>query len=89
MLHLPGHTPGSIALLEERTGTLYSGDIVYDGPLIDDAYHSNREDYVATMDSLRALPVSVIHGGHFPSFGVLTRRCSASAGARPGSTAGG
>ena len=31
VLHLPGHTPGSIALLEERTGTLYSGDVVYDG----------------------------------------------------------
>jgi glyoxylase-like metal-dependent hydrolase (beta-lactamase superfamily II) len=31
VLHLPGHTPGSIALLEERTGTLYSGDVVYEG----------------------------------------------------------
>ncbi|MEU1587845.1 MBL fold metallo-hydrolase [Micromonospora sp. NPDC005710] len=26
VLHLPGHTPGSIALFEEHTGTLYSGD---------------------------------------------------------------
>ena len=33
VLHLPGHTTGSIALLEERTGTLYSGDVVYDGSL--------------------------------------------------------
>src|SRR5690349_16328213 len=34
VLHLPGHIPGSIALLEERTGTLYSGDVIYHGGLI-------------------------------------------------------
>jgi glyoxylase-like metal-dependent hydrolase (beta-lactamase superfamily II) len=69
VIHTPGHSPGGIGLFEKASGIFLSGDIVYDGPLIDDAYHSNREDYVATMDSLRALPVSVIHGGHFPSFG--------------------
>ena len=46
-----------------------SGDIVYDGPLIDDAYHSLVGDYVATLERMRGLDVSVIHGGHFPSFG--------------------
>ena len=46
-----------------------SGDIIYDGPLIDDAYHSNPEDYVRSLERLRALKVSVVHGGHFPSFG--------------------
>ena len=69
VIHTPGHSPGGIGLFEKASGIFLSGDIVYDGPLIDDAYHSNREDYVATMDSLRDLPVSVIHGGHFPSFG--------------------
>ena len=69
VIHTPGHSPGGIGLFEKTSGILLSGDIVYDGPLIDDAYHSNRDDYVATMGNLRDLPVSVIHGGHFPSFG--------------------
>jgi glyoxylase-like metal-dependent hydrolase (beta-lactamase superfamily II) len=69
VLHVPGHSPGSIALWEAASGVLLSGDAVYDGPLIDDAYHSNRDDYVATMRRLAQLPVRVVHGGHYPSFG--------------------
>jgi glyoxylase-like metal-dependent hydrolase (beta-lactamase superfamily II) len=69
VLHVPGHSPGSIALWEPATGMLLSGDAVYDGPLIDDAYHSNPSDYVETMERLRSLPVGVVHGGHYPSFG--------------------
>ncbi|MGE0210594.1 MAG: MBL fold metallo-hydrolase [Parvibaculaceae bacterium] len=69
VVHTPGHSPGGIGLLEERTGIFLSGDILYDGPLIDDAYHSDRETYAQTMERLRELPVSVVHGGHFPSFG--------------------
>ena len=69
VLHVPGHSPGSIALWERDTGVLFSGDAVYDGPLVDDAYHSNPEHYVASMRRLRALPVSVVHAGHFGSFG--------------------
>ncbi|WP_119462415.1 MBL fold metallo-hydrolase [Rhodospirillaceae bacterium SYSU D60014] len=69
VLSLPGHSPGSIALWESATGTLFSGDTVYDGPLIDDCYHSNVDDYVESMERLRDLPVRIVHGGHFPSFG--------------------
>jgi glyoxylase-like metal-dependent hydrolase (beta-lactamase superfamily II) len=69
VVHTPGHSPGGIGLHEPRTGIFLSGDIVYDGPLIDDAWHSNREDYVATMERLRGLMVGIVHGGHFPSFG--------------------
>lgn len=68
VLHVPGHSPGSIALWEAATGVLFSGDAIYDGPLVDDAYHSNREDYLETLGRLRDLPATVIHGGHFPSF---------------------
>jgi len=69
VLHVPGHSPGSIALWEAATGVLFSGDAVYDGPLVDDAYHSHVPAYLDTMMRLRALPVTVVHGGHFPSFG--------------------
>ncbi|MEQ1941327.1 MBL fold metallo-hydrolase [Mesorhizobium sp. VNQ89] len=69
VIHTPGHSPGGIALYEAKTGILLSGDIVYDGPLIDDAYHSDIGDYLATLEGMRDLNVSIVHGGHFPSFG--------------------
>jgi glyoxylase-like metal-dependent hydrolase (beta-lactamase superfamily II) len=69
VLHVPGHSPGSIALWEAKTGVLLSGDAVYDGPLVDDAYHSDLPVYLETMQRLAALPVTVVHGGHFGSFG--------------------
>jgi glyoxylase-like metal-dependent hydrolase (beta-lactamase superfamily II) len=69
VIHTPGHSPGGIALWEAATGTLLSGDIIYDGPLIDDAYHSLERDYVATLEHMRSLAIEIIHGGHFPSFG--------------------
>ncbi|MER8369719.1 MBL fold metallo-hydrolase [Mesorhizobium sp. M0306] len=74
VIHTPGHSPGGIALYENRTGILFSGDIVYDGPLIDDVYHSDIDDYVETLLRMRDLDVSVVHGGHFPSFGKVRYR---------------
>jgi glyoxylase-like metal-dependent hydrolase (beta-lactamase superfamily II) len=69
VLHLPGHSPGSIGLWEPRTGVLFSGDAIYDGPLLDELPGSDIGAYVATMRRLRDLPVTVVHGGHEPSFG--------------------
>ncbi len=69
VLHLPGHTPGSIGLWEAATGLLFSGDAIYDGPLLDGLPESDIDDYVGTMKRLRELPVSTVHGGHEPSFG--------------------
>lgn len=74
VVHTPGHSPGGIGLFEKRTGIFLSGDVIYDGPLIDDAYHSDRGDYQATFDRIRSLPVNVVHGGHFPSFGAIRYR---------------
>lgn len=69
VLHLPGHSPGSIGLWEAKTGTLFSGDAVYDGPLLDALPHSDRAAYARTMERLLSLPVNVVHAGHDPSFG--------------------
>ena len=69
VLHTPGHSPGSIALWEAATGVLFSGDTVYDGPLVTDAWHSSIDDYVRSMERLLSFSVRVVHGGHFPSFG--------------------
>lgn len=68
VIHTPGHSPGGIALWEAASGILFSGDIVYDGPLIEDTYHSNARDYIASMERLLTLPVRIVHGGHYPSY---------------------
>jgi glyoxylase-like metal-dependent hydrolase (beta-lactamase superfamily II) len=69
VLHLPGHSPGSIGLWDGSSGMLFSGDALYDGPLLDEIPGANLDDYVTTMERLRALPVEVVHAGHDPSFG--------------------
>lgn len=69
VLHLPGHSPGSIGLWEPKTRTLFSGDAVYNGPLYDAQPHADIPVYLQTLDRLRGLGAEVIHGGHFPSFG--------------------
>ena len=69
VIHTPGHSPGGIALWEAATAILFSGDIVYDGELIEDTYHSDAADYHRSMVRLYDLPVRVVHGGHFASYG--------------------
>lgn len=68
VFHLPGHSPGSIALYEAATETLFSGDVIYDGLLIDDIYHSDAEAYRESLARLGELPVRTVHAGHFRSF---------------------
>lgn len=78
VLHLPGHTRGSIGLWDPSQGELFSGDAVYAGePLIDTAPTSDVPSYLATIARLRGLPVEVVHGGHDASFGrdVLLEQC--------------
>lgn len=68
VLHVPGHSPGSIALWDATSGVLFSGDAIYDdGPLLDELAGSDIDAYVTTMGRLRELPVTVAHGGHGPS----------------------
>jgi glyoxylase-like metal-dependent hydrolase (beta-lactamase superfamily II) len=69
ILHLPGHSPGSIGLWEAASGVLFSGDAVYDGPLLDELPGSSIPVYVATMKRPHGMPVRVVHAGHDPSFG--------------------
>lgn len=69
VLHVPGHSVGSIALWEARTKTLFSGGAIYDGPLLFELPGSSIADYVRTLRRLLTLDVSVVHAGHDPSFG--------------------
>ena len=47
----------------------FSGDTVRDGSLVTDAWHSSVDDYVLSTERMLALPVRVVRGGHFRSFG--------------------
>lgn len=68
VMHLPGHSPDSIALFDETDGLFFSGDAIYDDTLIDDLPDSDRAAYRRTMERLLDLPIRIGHGGHGPSF---------------------
>ena len=69
VLHLPGHSPGGIALWDAADGMLIAGDAIYDGILIDSTDDADVAAYLRTMARLRDMPVRVIHGGHRGAFG--------------------
>lgn len=68
VLHLPGHSPGSIGLYDPAAGRLFSGDVVYDGELLDALERSVIDDYVTSMRGLLELPVEEVRPGHYHSF---------------------
>ena len=91
VLHLPGHSPGSIGLWERASGILFSGDAIYDGPLLDELPGSDIATYLKTMQRLERLAVRIVHAGHDPSFDGARLRALARAylerrgpGGRPG-----
>jgi glyoxylase-like metal-dependent hydrolase (beta-lactamase superfamily II) len=69
VLHLPGHSAGCIALYDHRSQALFSGDVIYDGELLDELHCSNIPDYIHTYERLQKLPVEVVYPGHYQSFG--------------------
>ncbi|HOW62472.1 MAG TPA: MBL fold metallo-hydrolase [Candidatus Contendobacter sp.] len=66
-LHIPGHSPGSVAYLVESEGqTVLFGQDVH-GPL-DLRLHSNRADYRASLERLLALEADILCEGHYGIF---------------------
>jgi glyoxylase-like metal-dependent hydrolase (beta-lactamase superfamily II) len=64
VVELPGHTPGSIGLVDHEERALVSGDAVYDGGLVDTLPESDVEAYVGTMEALSRLAVDLVYPGH-------------------------
>ena len=67
VLHLPGHSPGSIGVLT-GAGDLFCGDLLYHWrkvsvPIVDDA-----AAHAASMEKLRALDVVTVYPGHGKPF---------------------
>ncbi len=64
VLHLPGHSPGSIGLWDASDGTLVTGDALYDGVIVDTGPGASLSAYLPTMERLKRLPVRDVFGGH-------------------------
>lgn len=55
IIHLPGHTPGSIAVLDVQNRALISGDPVQAyGRIFMFGDHRNMQDYIASLEHLEA-----------------------------------
>jgi glyoxylase-like metal-dependent hydrolase (beta-lactamase superfamily II) len=66
VLHVPGHTAGSIALWDAAAGLLFTGDTA----ALDDPLHADDEAaFVASLERLSALPVELVCAGHSRPFG--------------------
>ena len=68
VLHLPGHSSGSIGLYNSRSQTFFSGDVVYDGELLDNLEDSVVADYIESMEKLLQLKTDEVRPGHYHSF---------------------
>ncbi|MEV6981901.1 MBL fold metallo-hydrolase [Sphaerisporangium sp. NPDC051017] len=68
-LHAPGHSPGSMILLDETARVLYAGDVIYEGGLLDEMHGADIPAYVATMRRLLDLEVAEVRAGHGDPFG--------------------
>jgi glyoxylase-like metal-dependent hydrolase (beta-lactamase superfamily II) len=66
VLHVPGHTPGSIALWDAAAGLLFTGDTA---ALDDPLSAEDEEAFVASLVRLRELPVELVCAGHARPFG--------------------
>ena len=69
IIHFPGHSPGSVAVWEAKTGIMFTGDTLYDGVLYDHLYHSIPEIFKESLQRLKEFPIATVHAGHGPSFG--------------------
>jgi len=65
VVHTPGHSPGSICLLDKRTGTLFSGDTVFANSVgRTDLPGSDPAKLAESIQKLRKLGVKRILPGH-------------------------
>jgi quinoprotein relay system zinc metallohydrolase 1 len=65
LLALSGHSPADLALVEERTGTLIAGDLVFHDRA-PSTPHANLPAWQSALDRLKALPHKSVIPGHGP-----------------------
>jgi glyoxylase-like metal-dependent hydrolase (beta-lactamase superfamily II) len=68
VMHLPGHSSGSVGLYNPTNYHFFSGDVVYDGELLDELEDSVVDDYIVSMEKLLQLETDEVRPGHHASF---------------------
>lgn len=68
VMHLPGHSSGSIGLYNPGKQQFFSGDVVYDGELLDELEDSVISEYISSMEKLLHLKTDEVRPGHYRSF---------------------
>ncbi len=68
VLHMPGRSPGGIALWEAATGSLFTSDMLYDGEHGLAWPPNDPQSYIASLHRIRDLPVSHVYPGHYGRF---------------------
>ncbi len=64
VLHTPGHSPGHMCFYEEKTGYLFTGDLVYKGMLYANFWSTDPEAYLYSLERIAKLPVNRVLPGH-------------------------
>ena len=65
IIHIPGRTPGSIALYEKGTGYLFGGESVFIDPDYRDFRPQNIAQYENSLTKLSELSINKVFGGHY------------------------
>lgn len=53
VIHTPGHSPGSLCLLDKKNRILFSGDTFFPGPLYAYPADVSVDDYIASIEKLK------------------------------------
>jgi glyoxylase-like metal-dependent hydrolase (beta-lactamase superfamily II) len=64
VLHVPGHSPGSLALLDEANGLLFCADTVHDGQIWDDIPGADRAALAMSHRRLMEVDFAAALPGH-------------------------
>ena len=70
VMHVPGRSPGGLAIWERTTGSLFTSDMLYDGDHGLAWPPEEPEAYAASLRRMRELPVRQVFPGHY---GRMTR----------------
>jgi len=54
VIHTPGHSPGSMCLLDKKNRILFTGDTFFPGPLYAYPADVNIEDYITSIEKLKS-----------------------------------
>jgi glyoxylase-like metal-dependent hydrolase (beta-lactamase superfamily II) len=71
VMHVPGRSPGGLAIWEETSGSLFTSDMLYDGDHGLAWPPAEPEAYCASLRRFRQLPVNSVYTGHY---GILDRK---------------